>query len=507
CLLWVAGRGAVMMPADPSAGTRCWSHRDEVVSVVGSRSADEFVHRAFFYRGTAEYLKGTVPFIREGLLAGEPVAVAVPGPNLRLILNELGSDAARVRLLDMTRAGRNPGRLIPSVLCAFADAHPTGRVRIIGEHRWSGGAGMEYPACAQHEALINTAFAGRGVTILCPYDVDRLGPQTLTDAQACHPLLIDASGQRVSTAYAPQRLLADRNQLTPPAAAASLSFDVTNQALARQFASDQATRLGLDGDHAELKLIVGELTANSFVHGGPAGTLSIWVEHGYLVCEVRNCEVRNCEGRDCAARHPEVRDPGHTVDPLIGRQAADLSRSHSRGLLINYLSDLVLQHTSPQGSTTRVYLKLPSQSELANDPSEPIPAPRTRRAPSRPTPLPWQTYEALHAAERFGRYLPQDATANTERPVPASNPQPHDGSPVEPVLEALTAVETLARVVDRWRARLVRLARTRGAPWTEIGHSLGVSKQAAHERYGQARRRRVSRHPGHVGPLPPVRGA
>ena len=36
---------------------------------------DPFAHPAFFYRGHAEYLSGTVPFITEGLAAGEPVAV------------------------------------------------------------------------------------------------------------------------------------------------------------------------------------------------------------------------------------------------------------------------------------------------------------------------------------------------------------------------------------------------------------------------------------------------
>jgi hypothetical protein len=120
-----------------------------------------------------------------------------------------------------------------------------------------------------------------------------------------------------------------------------------------------------------------------------------------------------------------------------------------------------------------------------------------------PTPLPWQTYEALHAAERFGRYLPQDAAAETQR-LTLVNERRH----IEPVLEALTAVEALARVVDRWRARLVRLARTRGAPWTDIGQSLGVSKQAAHERYGRTRGRRAggSGLPGAVRPLPPVQG-
>ena len=37
-----------------------------------------FVHPALFYSGTAEYLAGCVPFVRAGLTAGEPVAIAVP---------------------------------------------------------------------------------------------------------------------------------------------------------------------------------------------------------------------------------------------------------------------------------------------------------------------------------------------------------------------------------------------------------------------------------------------
>lgn len=136
---------------------------------------DPFVHPALFYRGTDEYIAGTVPFIAEGLAKGEPVAVAVPGPQLDLIRQSLGTSAAQVKLLDMTEEGRNPGRIIPGVLRAFADEH-RGRVRIIGEPIWPDRSVVEYPACAQHEALINRAFAGRRATILCPYDTEGLSP-------------------------------------------------------------------------------------------------------------------------------------------------------------------------------------------------------------------------------------------------------------------------------------------------------------------------------------------
>jgi hypothetical protein len=433
------------------------------------RWAEEFVHPALFYRGTAEYLRGTVPFIREGLAVGEPVALAVPGPNLRLILTELGTDAERVRLLDMTRAGRNPGRIIPNVLRAFVDAYPSGRARIIGEHRWTGQTAREYPVCAQQESLINLALAGRPVTLLCPYDADRVGPQTLAEAQACHPRLIDASGERASTGFAPERVITEDNQLCSSAigsqaAGAGFTFDTTKAALAGQFACDHALRLGLGGDHAELKLIVSELVTR-VVPGAQSGTLRLWAERGCLVCEVRH--------------------PGAVTGPLPERPLAEPRRVEGRSLLlVHHLSDLVLQRTGPQGTTTRVYLKLPPADGPPKDRDGQSGVPRTRPVPpAGPTPLPWQTYEALHAAERFQRYLPQEATAGPQWPTIAST-----GA----VLEALAAVDALARVVDRWRTRLVQLARTRGVSWTDIGQSLGVSKQAAHERYGRACNRPAS---------------
>jgi hypothetical protein len=456
------------------------------VTAPAPRRVDQFAHPALLYRGTAEYLATTVPFIRDGLAAGEAVGLAVPGPNLRLILAELGSDAERVRLLDMTRSGRHPGRIIPNVLRAFADAYPSGRVRIVAEQLWTGRAVREYPACAHQEALINIALTGRSVSMLCPYDADVVGPQTLADVELNHSRLIEARGERVSSAFAPHRVMTD-DRLCSHTAGPSFTFDATKTALAAQFACDQATRLGHGGDHSELKLIVGELVARSLVHGGGTGSLRIWADRGYLVCDVRH--------------------PGHITDLATGNLLTDPRKPDGRGLLmVHHLSDLVQHHSCPQGTTTRVYLKLSAVEEAPRDPGELIPSqPRIRPVgPAGPTPLPWQTYEALHAAERFGRYLPQEPAAEPQRLTPVNSERRH----IEPVLEALTAVEALARVVDRWRARLVRLARTRGAPWTDIGQSLGVSKQAAHERYGRARGRRTgsSGLPGPVGPLPPVQG-
>ncbi|MFE9449555.1 anti-sigma factor RsbA family regulatory protein [Streptomyces sp. NPDC006739] len=304
---------------------------------------DPFVHPALFYADAHEYLAGTVPFVRAGLAAGEPVAVAVPGENLRLIQDELGADAESVRFLDMREAGRNPGRIIPGVLRAFADTQPPGRrVRIIGEPIWAGRSTAEYPACVQHEALINAAFQGREATILCPYDTVRLDPRVLADAHATHPTVIPAGAvaEHVSDAYAPEHVVARYNEPLPPPVpdVLSFSFDADSLSTARHLATDEGARLGLSGIRLEdLALITAELTTNSVVHGGGSGSLRVWAEDGHVLCEVR--------------------DKGRLTDPLAGRRPAERDQRGGRGLLlVNLLADLVRVHTGQDGTTIRAYL-------------------------------------------------------------------------------------------------------------------------------------------------------
>ncbi|MEU3295497.1 anti-sigma factor RsbA family regulatory protein [Streptomyces longwoodensis] len=310
------------------------------MSTVTTQGA--FLHPALFYRTEQEYTRQTVFFLREGLTRGEPMAVAVPGPNLELIRSGLGGDAEGILFLDMTEAGRNPGRIIPKVLRGFADAHPRERVRIIGEPIWAGRSAVEYPACAQHEALINAAFEGRAVTILCPYDEGRLDPHVIADARVTHPTFISGEGREsVSPTYDWQAVVDRYNQeLAPVPDAAAFSYGADGLPAVRRFALAQAKRLGLAGDRLmDVELAVAELTTNSVVHGGGRGTLAVWAEQGQLVCEVR--------------------DAGRLTDPLAGRRPPEHGRPGGRGLLlVHYVADLVRLHTGDDGTTVRFYLSL-----------------------------------------------------------------------------------------------------------------------------------------------------
>ncbi|MEU5577501.1 sensor histidine kinase [Streptomyces huasconensis] len=296
---------------------------------------EPFVHPALFYRGEEEYVAGTVPFLQEGLDAGEAVAVAVPRANLDLIRGELGARAAQVKLLDMTQVGRNPGRIIPRVLRAFADAHPGGRVRIIGEPIWAGRSATEYPACVQHEALINLAFQGRAVTILCPYDAVRLEQTVLDDAYATHPTIIEAGAHDTSAAYAPEAVISRYNQpLTAPADVPQTSYTADSLPDVRHFATGRAAELGLPESRLQdFALAVAELTTNSVVHGRGSGALRVWRQDDAVVCEVR--------------------DAGLLADPLAGRCPPPPGQSGGRGLLlVHVVADLVRIHTAPGEGTT-----------------------------------------------------------------------------------------------------------------------------------------------------------
>jgi anti-sigma regulatory factor (Ser/Thr protein kinase) len=302
-----------------------------------------FVHPALFYADSDEYLAGTVPFIRAGLAAGEPVLVSVPAENLNRIRTALGGDADRVELYDMRVAGRNPGRIIPGVLLAFATAHAGHPVRIIGEPIWAGRSALEYPACAQHEALINAAFAGRDATILCPYDTTRLNPAWIRDAHRTHPVVWTVTDHRGSAEYDdPVAVAAGFNQPLPdpPPHAATMTVHIATLAALRRFVIGRAEAAGLTADRViDLTIAVSELAANTVEHAaGDDGVLAMWVADGRVVCQLS--------------------DTGHLTDPMAGRLPVPPDRSAGgRGLLlVNQLCDLVRVHTRPGATTVRVEL-------------------------------------------------------------------------------------------------------------------------------------------------------
>ncbi|MGX1810865.1 anti-sigma factor RsbA family regulatory protein [Nocardia sp. NPDC055321] len=298
-------------------------------------------HPALFYRTDTEYLDTIVPFLTE---TGAPAAAAVPGERLELLRSALGPAADAVTLIDMSRAGRNPGRIIATVLRAFADRYPDQQVQIVGEPIWAGRSDLEYPACAQHEALINYAFAGREVSILCPYDVSALDPTVVADARQTHPEIWEPGRRYASECFDPAAVIERYNQpmLATEHAPDLIVSTPPDVRAARMVAVEKAATLGLSPDRVpDLELITTELVTNALAHGVSDCRLWLYRHGDQLICQTR--------------------DRGHITDPLAGRKPAAVGQLGGRGLLlVHQLSDLFRTHTTADGTTHYAVLQLVS---------------------------------------------------------------------------------------------------------------------------------------------------
>jgi anti-sigma regulatory factor (Ser/Thr protein kinase) len=319
---------------------------------------ESLIHPALFYHDEQSYLADTVPYIHEGIDAGEPVMVAVPPGNLELLRNALGTDSRSVEFHDMTVMGRNPARIIATVLCAFADKHrDAGRVRIIGEPIWAGRTDDEYPACVQHEALINVALRDSAATVLCPYDTATLAPHVLADARQTHPVIVEYGDWTRSEAYAEPVTLAatfNRRLPEPPRARGTLKFEARGSTQTiRGFVARRALDLGLEPPRvSDLCAAVHEVALNTMIHTSGPGILSIW-------------STRDCGGNTSVV--VEIHDGGWIADPLVGRRARGDGDRRGYGLsLVNKLCDLVLIHTDPaEGTTVRMTMLMDERSPLS----------------------------------------------------------------------------------------------------------------------------------------------
>ena len=302
-----------------------------------------FVHEALYYRDLDEFYAGTGAFVRAGLDADEPVLVAVPEPRLALLRAELSGAGERVRFVDMAVAGRNPNRILPWVLRAFAAEHRQRRVWIIGEPIYVGRTADEVASGVQHEALINVAFAGADAAILCPYDIERLA-HVDTCADLTHPVIVAAGQRRESSSYTdPYTVVASLNRPLPEPELVdeTLVFDAYGLAGVRRLVAKHADGVGLVADSvADLQLAVTEICTNAVTHTGSAvATLRVWSDGDKVVCEVRGA--------------------GEIADVMAGRAVPSLDSPRGRGLLIaNRLCDLVQTFTAPTGTVTRLHMRL-----------------------------------------------------------------------------------------------------------------------------------------------------
>src|SRR5207249_5629736 len=283
------------------------------------------------------YLSGTVPFIRDGLSAGEAVLVAVNRPRMEQLHAVLGTAAGSVGWIDIEGIGANPARIIP-LWRRFASKHlAAGPIRGIGEPIWPGRTPDEVVEGHRHEALLNLAFSDtRGFTLLCPYDVHGLDPSVIAEARRNHPLVVQAGSEELSAEYLQAAGAIEDHPLPPPPheAVRELPLDGASPVAIEGFMSPAAAAVGLTEERRADLILAVMAVATSVARA----TLRVWTAPRAVVCEFRS----------------KRRIP----DPLAGREWPPTDEAHGRGLwMANQLCDLV-QLRSSWGSGTVVRLRV-----------------------------------------------------------------------------------------------------------------------------------------------------
>ncbi len=313
------------------------------MTVAASHEEQRFVHEAFLYRDSDEFLRGMLRFIRAGIRKGEPVFVVLSAQKIGRLRDALGEDAERVLFADMAEVGANPARII-AAWREFVDAYGAGGrpIRGIGEPIWAGRSDPELAECHRHESLLNLAFADTpSFRLLCPYDVSALDPKVVEEAERTHPFVSDLESFRDSGSYRGIDSIAApfADELgEPPARAEELVFDGDSLAEVREVVARSAEQAGVLGPRAEnLVLAANEIATNSIRHGGGSGILRVWEEDGVLLCQIE--------------------DRGRIGEPLAGRLQPVLDEPGGRGLwLANQLCDLVQVRTFEDGNVVRIHM-------------------------------------------------------------------------------------------------------------------------------------------------------
>ena len=315
------------------------------LSTRDSTEARRFHHEAVFYAGEDEFAAVTVPFLQEGLDAGEAALVAVDERKRELLKSALDGQAHQVQFCDMEHMGRNPARIIPLWREFLEERGGEGKpVRGIGEPVWPERSDAELVECHHHESLLNLAFAEAPAwSLICTYDRASLADEVLEAARRTHPHVDENGSHTQSEAYAEPEVVPLVDGLPEPGVkprelgfigSASLTF-------LRDFIGESARGTTLsDGRRNDFVLAVNEVATNSVRHAGGHGTLRLWIEDDTLVCEVR--------------------DEGRIEDALVGRARPEVDAPSGRGLWVaNQLCDLVQLRSGADGTTVRLPMRAP----------------------------------------------------------------------------------------------------------------------------------------------------
>jgi anti-sigma regulatory factor (Ser/Thr protein kinase) len=245
-------------------------------------------HSALVYESQDEYVTRAVAFLREGLEAGEGAVVGNTRPGLAAVREALGSDAARVRFIDVGTAYTRPAWTFAAYHQVYAEEfRKASSVRVISDVQFGPEPG-EWDLWMGYEALMNHAFAHLPTWAMCTYNANWLPDRLLEAVWRTHPEVVADNASTQSEHFEdPTELL---RRITPAPEPLpelrSISSGGDAEYLREQLAGELAAAGVAQAKILDMLLAVSELAANAAQHGGGVKDVRVGRAGGRFVCEI-----------------------------------------------------------------------------------------------------------------------------------------------------------------------------------------------------------------------------
>jgi anti-sigma regulatory factor (Ser/Thr protein kinase) len=250
-------------------------------------------HGAAVVGSQAELLAAALPFLDEGLRAGDLVALTCLPDTVSLICRELGEQASRVESDPrMSLLGsRAPDALtMCSRYLERAVREGSGRLRVVAEVDF-GPEPADWREGQRFESVYNRLMGSAPVSAVCLYDRRRLPAPVIASAAATHPQLVRGTAWSASTAfqdpgtYVPSLPL-PREPVEDGDPVYSVDDAKTLAGLRHQLGAVIASLVPDRDQQGDLHLAASEIAANAFRHGVRPVSARVWAEGDRLVCVI-----------------------------------------------------------------------------------------------------------------------------------------------------------------------------------------------------------------------------
>lgn len=306
-------------------------------------AASRLLHDALLFSSPDELAAATVPFVQEGLAAGDVVVVTASPATADVVRTAVDDDRVRVLPRDVAY-----GRRTPAAVTAFRrltdELAATGarRVRVLGETDF-GRTEREQLEWQRYEAVLNDALADRPLWGLCLFDTTRLPEPVLESVARTHPTVVVGRSRTPNPRFVdPAAYLRGLPVPEEPLQSGVPRLAVDDVAdliaLRHAVAAELASVGGPREVVEDFLLAVDETTSNAARHGAPPVGLRLWTSADRVVCAVTD------HGRG-------LDDPFAGYGPAHGQ---DLSRGGMGVWLARQLCDHVDISSGPDGVTVRL---------------------------------------------------------------------------------------------------------------------------------------------------------